>query len=141
MENRMKERRQSKLREEIYNAIVQHPVHPTAESIYEQLKATYPSLSLGTVYRNLGILTEQGLIRRIDTYDAADRFDGNMQPHSHIQCRQCGRLEDVFLPYDGQVDQMVERMTGFQVEGHAVLFSGICSRCKVTPEDGRQQVQ
>ena len=71
-------RRQSKIRQAIYEAVVTHPVHPTAEYVYEYLKPQHPSLSLGTVYRNLGILAEQGLVRKIESQGAADRFDGNM---------------------------------------------------------------
>lgn len=58
-------RRQSKIRQAIYEAVVTHPVHPTAEYVYEYLKPQHPSLSLGTVYRNLGILAEQGLVRKL----------------------------------------------------------------------------
>ena len=122
-------RRQSKIRQAIYEAVVTHPVHPTAEYIYEYLKPQHPSLSLGTVYRNLGILAEQGLVRKIESQGAADRFDGNMDPHSHIQCRECGRLEDVFLPYDKQMDVKAQEVTGFQIKEHAITFLGVCPQC------------
>ena len=122
-------RRQSKIRQAIYETVVSHPVHPTAEYVYEHLKPRHPSLSLGTVYRNLGILAEQGLIRKIGAQGDADRFDGNMEPHSHVQCRECARLEDVFLSYDAQMDEKAQEVTGFQIKEHSVIFSGICPQC------------
>lgn len=127
-------RRQSKIRQAIYEAVVTHPVHPTAEYVYEYLKPQNPSLSLGTVYRNLGILAEQGLVRKIESQGAADRFDGNMDPHSHIQCRECGRLEDVFLPYDKQMDVKAQEVTGFQIKEHAITFLGVCPQCSAEKE-------
>lgn len=117
---------QPKYWQAIYETVVSHPVHPTAEYVYEHLKPRHPSLSLGTVYRNLGILAEQGLIRKIGAQGDADRFDGNMEPHSHVQCRECGRLEDVFLSYDAQMDEKAQEVTGFQIKEHSVIFSGIC---------------
>ena len=121
-------RRQSQMRQAIYEAVLNHPVHPTAEYVYEQLKPQHPSLSLGTVYRNLGILAEQGLIRKIESQSGADRFDGNVEPHFHVRCRECGRLEDVFLSYDGQMDAQVQATTGYRIEEHFVTFSGLCKR-------------
>ncbi len=122
-------RRQSQMRQAIYEAVLNHPVHPTAEYVYEQLKPQHPSLSLGTVYRNLGILAEQGLIRKIESQSGADRFDGNVEPHFHVRCRECGRLEDVFLSYDGQMDAQVQATTGYRIEEHFVTFSGLCPQC------------
>ena len=123
-------RRQSKMRQVVYDAVVQNPVHPTAEYVYEMLKPQHPSLSLGTVYRNLGVLVEQGLIRKIESMDAADRFDGNMERHSHVQCSQCGNLEDLFLPYDRQLDAAANRESGFTITEHNVSFVGVCPACQ-----------
>ncbi|MCI9406080.1 MAG: transcriptional repressor [Oscillospiraceae bacterium] len=127
-------RRQSKIRQAIYEAVMQHPIHPTAEWIYKLLKPRYPSLSLGTVYRNLGILAEQGKIRRIPSQDTADHFDGNMKPHFHAQCRICGDLRDVFLPYDPRMDRQAQQTTDFQIEEHSVMFFGVCPVCKKEKE-------
>lgn len=128
-------RRQSKIRQAIYEAVMQHPIHPTAEWIYDLLKLQYPSLSLGTVYRNLGILAEQGKIRKIASQETADHFDGNTEPHFHAQCRICGNLQDVFLPYDQQVDQLAQQTTDFQIEEHSVIFSGLCPACQKKEKD------
>ena len=82
----------------------------------------------------MGILAEQGLVRKIESQGAADRFDGNMDPHSHIQCRECGRLEDVFLPYDKQMDVKAQEVTGFQIKEHAITFLGVCPQCAAEKE-------
>ena len=122
-------RRQSQIRQTIYEVVMQNPVHPTAEWIYTRLKPQHPSLSFGTVYRNLGILAEQGKIRKIESREG-DHFDGNMEPHFHVRCRICGNLQDVLLPYDEQMDRQVQQATGFQIEGHSVIFSGLCPACR-----------
>ncbi|MDD3193286.1 MAG: transcriptional repressor [Oscillospiraceae bacterium] len=118
------------MRQAIYDTVKTHPVHPTAEYVYGLLKPVHPSLSLGTVYRNLSILAEQGMIRKIESRDAADRFDGNMEPHSHVQCQECGHLEDVFLSYDRRLDEQAQQVTGFQIQEHTIVFSGLCQNCK-----------
>lgn len=118
------------MRQIIYLAVANHHDHPTAEELYEQLKPQYPSLSLGTVYRNLGILEEQSLIRKIVTSGSADRFDGRVRPHPHIRCKTCGRIDDVFLPYDPRLDDDARRRTGYLVEQHDIMFYGICKVCK-----------
>ncbi|MBR6607718.1 MAG: transcriptional repressor [Oscillospiraceae bacterium] len=123
-------RRQSKMRQVVYDTVVEHPVHPTAEYVYEKLKPQYPSLSLGTVYRNLGVLVEQGLIRKIESLDAADRFDGNMEPHSHVQCSVCGSLQDIFLSYDKGLDAAANRESGYAITEHNISFVGICPDCQ-----------
>lgn len=123
-------RRQSKMRQVVYDAVLKNPIHPTAEYLYEVLKPQYPSLSLGTVYRNLGVLAEQGLVRKIESQETADRFDGNMEPHSHVQCRNCGRLEDIFLPYHHQLDEEASCRTSFSILEHSISFMGICTECQ-----------
>ena len=74
----------SKQRELIYNELLKNPVHPTAEILYQSLKPANPSLSLGTVYRNLGQLAENGIIVKISMPDAGDRYDGNTKAHHHL---------------------------------------------------------
>lgn len=128
-------RRQSKIRQAIYEAVTKHPIHPTAEWIYRLLKPQHPSLSLGTVYRNLGILEEQGKIRRIASQGTADHFDGDLQPHFHARCRVCGELRDVFLPYDKGMDRQAQQATGFWIEEHSVVFSGVCPACRKKEKD------
>ena len=73
--------------------------HPTVEEIYERIVMEHPSVSKGTVYRNLNILAQQGEILRVQFPNAADRYDFNTRQHYHIRCRYCGKVDDVEMPY------------------------------------------
>ncbi|HBH3043835.1 TPA: transcriptional repressor, partial [Clostridioides difficile] len=85
----------SKQRELILNEILNNPVHPTADYLYENLKKDNPNLSLGTVYRNLAQLTEHGFIRKVSIPGNPDRFDGRIDNHYHIICEVCGEIYDL----------------------------------------------
>lgn len=85
----------SKQRELILNEILNNPVHPTADYLYENLKKDNPNLSLGTVYRNLAQLTEHGFIRKVSIPGYPDRFDGRIDNHYHIICEVCGEVYDL----------------------------------------------
>lgn len=121
------ERRYSRQRETIYQAVLASRAHPTAEMIHEQLRTELPQLSLGTVYRNLRLLVEEGRLQELDGPIA--RFDGVTAPHTHLRCRRCGRvldLEDV--PYDPALDRQAET-AGAVVESHSLVFTGLCPAC------------
>lgn len=121
------ERRYSRQRETIYQAVLASRAHPTAEMIHEQLRETLPQLSLGTVYRNLRLLVEEGRLQELGGSTA--RFDGVTAPHTHLRCKGCGRvldLEDV--PYDPALDRLAER-TGAVIEAHSLVFTGLCPAC------------
>lgn len=122
----MPAKRYSRQRELIYQALCRTSEHPTAEMVYQTLKPDNPSLSLGTVYRNLNLLASEGLITRMPF--PVERYDADTSPHPHLSCRCCGGVSDLRLPYDSALDRAAER-TGCQVDGHTVLFTGLCSRC------------
>jgi Fe2+ or Zn2+ uptake regulation protein len=103
--------------------------HPTAAWIYEQVKAGIPGVSLGTVYRNLGILRDQGELRVLHVPGPHDRFDGDMSPHYHLLCPLCGRVEDVDLPVRGDLDSAVAAAAGRPVLGHRLDFYCYCGDC------------
>lgn len=108
--------------------------HPTAIEIYEDIRKNYPNISLGTVYRNLGVMAESGEILRISLGDAPDRFDINTYEHLHVTCKKCGRvfdadsdkLEELFE----KVDKFLEASTGVHIENRVMLFKGTCSECR-----------
>ena len=122
----MSERRFSRQREEIYQAVYSSREHPTAEMVYQQLKPTMPKLSLGTVYRNLWQMAAEGRLLELD--GPVIRFDGNTAFHSHFRCSDCGGVLDLDIPYDETLDRAAER-SGCQIRGHDLMFSGICSNC------------
>lgn len=105
--------------------------HPSADWVYHQLRPQYPDLSLGTVYRNLNQLCEQGAIRRIGTVNGQERYDGELSPHAHFICNHCGAVVDLPEHLPGQ-DYMeaVSVQYGFQTEGCEFIVRGLCKDCK-----------
>ena len=84
---------------------------------------------MGTVYRNLNILIEQGLTRKIDFGSTFDRFDANVSPHYHFICERCASITDLELPIDTSLNERVNSTTEFRVRRHRIEFYGVCSRC------------
>ncbi len=124
----------------ILDCIRQTTVHPSAEWIYAQLKPDFPDLSLGTVYRNLTLFREQGLIMSIGTVNGVERFDGFTQPHVHFICTQCGQvmdLKEVQIPQE--VSDEVMSSTGGSVGGVQLTFTGICRECMEENQQNEQE--
>lgn len=121
----------SKQRELIYQWVVEHPVHPTADTVYDAVRAQAPRLSLGTVYRNLNLLAETGSLIKIPVSGGSDRFDGRTDRHYHMVCTCCGQVFDVDLPELEQLNQVILARTGFTVEDFQILFQGLCGGCSV----------
>lgn len=102
--------------------------HPTAEMLYNWLKPDNPSLSLGTVYRNLNLLADEGMITRMPF--PVERYDANTEPHPHFRCRCCGGVYDLEgIAYDGKLDEAAAQCSGHLVERHDLVFSGTCVHC------------
>ncbi len=112
-------------RDAILTCLRQTRQHPSADWIYSQLKPQIPDLSLGTVYRNLALFKEQGLVRSLGTVNGVERFDGFPQPHVHFVCTCCGSvqdLEDIPLP-------TLQAEPVGRVEGCQLTFTGTCRDC------------
>lgn len=117
----------SRQRDAIISELCSRKDHPTAETLYLKLKEDFPNLSLGTVYRNLGLLCEDGSIIKISV-DGADRYDGNPSPHCHFLCRKCERMYDI--PNDSPFSKgFIESVQG-EIENYALTLYGICDKCK-----------
>ena len=104
--------------------------HPTADELYEIVRKRLPHISLGTVYRNLEILSRMGIIRKIELGGTRKRFDGDLEIHQHIRCTACGRIDD--LPAGTTVtrcDMDLIGRTGYEAIEHRVEFIGICPEC------------
>ncbi len=85
---------------------------------------------MGTVYRNLNILVDQGKVKRITFGSTFDRFDANIRPHYHFICVSCGAIVDLDIPVEKKVEEVVERMTTFKVNYHTMEFYGLCDKCR-----------
>ena len=103
--------------------------HTTAEQVYAEVVQHHPSISKATVYRNLNSLAQDGQLRHIPLANGADRFDHYLQPHSHIECTECGCFCDVHITCDESLDAKVEELTGYQNSTHELVFRGICPSC------------
>ena len=127
-------RRFSRQRQMVLDVVKNRTKHPTADKVYEILKKDHPEISLGTVYRNLNLLSEMGEISRVETSSVKDHFDGNQHPHAHFVCRKCGGVFDLNL----DISQLLQSAKGvegsFQVEDCKVLVQGVCEDCLKTEE-------
>lgn len=122
-------KRYSRQRELIYTALKNTDKHPTAETVYNWLKPENPALSLGTVYRNLNQLADEGEVLRLSF--PVERYDANTNPHAHLLCRICGNVYDMMeIEYDSSLDEFAEYSSGHSVERHDLLFTGICNQCR-----------
>jgi Fe2+ or Zn2+ uptake regulation protein len=109
--------------------------HPSADEVYAMVRKRLPRVSLGTIYRNLEILSQSGEIRRIDSGGSLKRFDGNADGHYHIRCLQCDRLVDAFIDLGLDIDQQFKGATDFLVFGHRLEFVGLCPHCRPAPAE------
>lgn len=103
--------------------------HPTADQVYEAVRARYPRVGKATVYRVLNKLVDEGVAQRIRLNNGPDCFDHRTDPHYHVRCVECGRVEDVEIPIDDELDVEAGEMTGFTVLGHSLQFDGLCPDC------------
>ena len=104
--------------------------HPTADEVYEAVRAEHPSIGKATVYRTLGRLADEGKIQRVRINNGADRFDHQTFAHYHVRCTCCGRVDDVLIPVLPDVDEAAERSTGYRITGHTLQFDGVCPACQ-----------
>jgi len=128
--NQSNHRKRSVRRERILELLRGTKEHPTAEWVYEKLKKEYTDVSLGTVYRNLRILVEDGLAQSLQGGKSLDHFDADTSPHHHITCLQCGRVTDAPVTVNEEVFKMIEQITGYQVLLPQISVSGICPDCQ-----------
>lgn len=123
--------RRSKKRDAMLQLIQGTDCHPTADWVFHTLKEQYPDLSLGTVYRNLNQLCEEGLVFRLGAIDGQERFDARLDPHSHFVCSRCSRVLDLPDLTPGQSEvQRLSRQYGFTLEGCEFKLRGLCNDCR-----------
>ena len=105
-------------------------VHPSAETVYAGLKQQIPDISLGTVYRNLSLFKQQGLIQSLGSVNGVERFDGNVEPHVHFVCTGCGLIRDL---HQMQVPQDLSNEASILAQARIhqcqLTFTGVCGGC------------
>ncbi|MHA6532942.1 peroxide-responsive transcriptional repressor PerR [Paenibacillus sp. BAC0078] len=103
--------------------------HPTADDIYRALEPQFPSMSVATVYNNLKMFMEAGMVRELTYGDNSSRFDANVSDHYHVICQECGKIEDFSYPSLHEVEQRAEQDTGFKIHGLRMELYGVCKCC------------
>ena len=118
-------------RQVIYEAVVDSRGHPTPELIYEQVRQRIPSISLGTIYKNVKTFLDSGVLKEVTLHHGSLRLESNMTPHHHLVCSSCkaifdiedSALEPVHLPTS-------ELPKGFSIQQCRVEFVGLCKNCQ-----------
>jgi Fur family peroxide stress response transcriptional regulator len=105
--------------------------HPSAEQIYEQIRAIYPTTSLATVYKTLGLLKSMGEVLELTFAGVGSHYDGNKPyPHSHLICTKCGQILDPELGTMAGISQEIARQTGYKITHQQLNFFGLCPKCQ-----------
>jgi Fur family peroxide stress response transcriptional regulator len=129
-ESSVKHYRSRRQKERFLALLSSTEIHPTASWLYEHLKEDFPDLSLGTVYRNLSILTDQGLVQKISVGSTFNRFEAKTAPLHHLICSKCGKIIDFEEKFFPAINEEISRATDFDIEGYRMDFFGNCRECR-----------
>src|SRR3954466_6748687 len=121
-------------RQVIYEAVVDSRGHPTPEMIYEQVRQRIPSISLGTIYKNVKTFLDSGVLREVTLHHGSLRLESNMTPHHHLVCSSCRAIFDI---EESAVEPVplpkTELPAGFSIRECRVEFVGVCKSCQTAP--------
>ena len=121
-------------RQVILEELAKVKTHPTANEVYDMVRKRLPRIGLGTVYRNLELMADNGMILKLEVGGSQKRFDATTDLHYHIRCTCCGRVDDIEFSTMPQLDQLAANSSDYQVLGHHIEFSGICESCDDSQE-------
>ncbi|MCZ8536966.1 peroxide-responsive transcriptional repressor PerR [Paenisporosarcina quisquiliarum] len=116
-------------RHAILEFLIQSMIHPTADDIYRALEGKFPNMSVATVYNNLRVFREAGLVKELTYGDSSSRFDFVTNDHYHIICDDCGKIVDFHYPGLDEVEHLASHVTGFKVNSHRMEIYGTCPTC------------
>lgn len=117
-------------RKVVLNVLNEHDDHLTADQIYDEVKKALPRISVGTVYRNLGLLAKADLIDCHKTGADQALYEIKKPPHYHIICESCGKMEDLHGVHISKLEEEIAKVTGYQVNRHALDVHGVCPNCR-----------
>ncbi len=103
--------------------------HPTADVVYANIREEFPNISLGTVYRNLTLLSDRGQLLRLHLGDGVDHFDADTSPHYHFVCERCHAVLDLEMPDIDSIDKLAGAHFAGKIKGHCTHFYGLCPAC------------
>lgn len=119
----------SRQREAIKEFLSKTKEHPTADTVYMNIRSIYPNISLGTVYRNLNFLTERGEIIKVSGSDGIDHFDANTRHHYHFICNKCQKIIDLDMEPIDYIENVANKGFAGKINGHVAYFYGTCPEC------------
>lgn len=122
-------------REMILQELRKSKEHLTADELYERVKKTMPRISLATVYRNLEILSEAGIIAKLEVSGRQKRFDSDTSDHDHIYCVQCHRIDNFNLDRNKLGLDKLGAVNGYTITGYRLEFVGLCKNCREKLKD------
>ena len=125
-----KKLRHSHQRDMIYNYLISTKEHPSAEMIYDELKRVEPTLSLGTVYRNLKLLEELGIVKKVTSVNNVERYDAMTSDHIHFVCDKCGAVIDLPEIEQKTITEKFENNVCGSIEWVNVILGGTCDKCR-----------
>ena len=123
----------SRQREAILQVLRSTDTHPSASAVYNEVRKLIPNISLGTVYRNLAALAEDGSVLSLSVGAGYEHFDGNASPHAHLHCKQCGKIFDAPLERDFLAD--TAKQNSFKSETTVYIAYGVCKACSLKSEN------
>lgn len=129
------ERRNTIQRELVLQAVRRLHTHATAEDVYAEVAREHPTVSRGTVYRNLNVLSEEGEILKVEIPGEADRYDHTAKKHYHIQCVVCRQVCDVDMDPLGDLTDRIRDTGGMELLGYELSFKGICRACRQSKKE------
>lgn len=124
-------------RHAILEYLISSEMHPTADEIYKALEADFPNMSVATVYNNLRVFRNTGLVKELTYGDSSSRFDFVTHDHYHIICDHCGKIVDFHHPGLEEVEHLASHVTGFQVNSHRLEVYGTCPECAVSVQKAK----
>ena len=124
----------SRQRDMIKTFLMSRKDHPTADIVYMNVRKDFPNLSLGTVYRNLTLLSEMGEIKRLRVGDGVDHFDYDTSPHYHFVCTDCGSVIDLQMDNIDTIQDIAGAGFDGKIAGHVTYFYGTCGACMKAPK-------
>lgn len=116
-------------RHAILEYLVESMMHPTADEIYKALEGKFPNMSVATVYNNLRVFKEVGLVKELTYGDASSRFDYVTSQHYHVICEKCGKIVDFSYAGLEEIENEAAKATGFVINSHRLEIYGVCQDC------------
>jgi Fur family transcriptional regulator, ferric uptake regulator len=139
MNENKKNLRKTEPRRVILQEIKNLTSHPTADEVYDLVRKYIPRVSLGTIYRNLEILSKEGLIQKLDIGGTQRRFDGCTENHYHFRCMSCGQVSDLTTKPLKEIEWTISKLSPCEIHAHRLELIGLCVTCR--PNQQRKSVQ